>query len=542
MAPATILHGGSCCLLWLLYLAWVKTTDWINKDTQILKLNFMLWNPVNFFPFFVVFLILALSLPFVIGYGALVLSWLVPLFFYIFKRNASVEEHEKVLTVNHFRHLLASGGQSMGVDIKTEKTAAHDKGAPVDLTATSAATDAKNQANMILARQNEGYVSTKDLIADAIDQRGQKIMLDTAAEEVTVRYQIDGVWHQADPIERETGDMIVEVFKHLSSVDIAERRKRQAGQFKLKYKELKCRASMVSQGTKTGERTIVNFIEDGISIDDLEAAGMRPKMAAKLKETLAEPSGILVFSSIPGGGLSSTVALAGKMSDRYMRDFTSFQSGKNPEPVAENIAIESYDDASPVAEQLQTLFRKDPEVIIVHDLADKEILELVCNYSSKGKLVLTTIRAKEAVEALLRILVLKVPAKTVAPLTLAVVNQRLVRKLCSDCKEEYVPKPALLTKLGIPKGRVEHLYRPPTDEDLPVCKTCNGLGYLGRTSIFELLEVNDKVREALIKQPKLEVLRKVAKKTGHRSLQEEGVLLVAQGITSLAELSRALKS
>ena len=265
-------------------------------------------------------------------------------------------------------------------------------------------------------------------------------------------------------------------------------------------------------------------------------------MAAQLKKTLAEPSGILIFCSIPGGGLSTTVALAGKMSDRYMRDFTSFQNAASPEPVAENIAIETYDDKSPIAEQLQTLFRKDPEVIIVHDLVNKEILELVCKYTSQGKLVLTTIRAKEAVEALLRVLVLKVPAKTVAPLTMGVVNQRLVRKLCNDCKEEYAPKPELLKKLGIPKGRVEHLYRPPTDEDLPVCKTCSGLGYMGRTSIFEFLDVNDKVREAMIKQPKLEVLRKIAKKTGHRSLQEEGVLLVAQGITSLAELSRALKS
>jgi type II secretory ATPase GspE/PulE/Tfp pilus assembly ATPase PilB-like protein len=235
------------------------------------------------------------------------------------------------------------------------------------------------------------------------------------------------------------------------------------------------------------------------------------------------------------------VALAGKMSDRYMRDFTSFQNKAKPEPVAENINIAPYDDKSPVAEQLQTLFRKDPDVVIVHDLNDKEILELVCKNAAE-KMVITTVRAKEAVEALLRVLLLKVPATTVAPLLQTVVNQRLVRKLCEECKEEFVPSPALLKKIGIPADRVEHLYQPPTDEDQPVCKACGGIGYVGRTSIFELLQVDDSIREALVSKPKLEVLRQVAKKAGHRTLQDEGVLLVAQGVTSLAELSRALKS
>lgn len=528
-------------LIGVMFLIWVKTTDWINRDTQLLKLDHQLWNPVNFFPFLIVLLAVTLTLPFPIGFSALVLAWLVPLGVFIFQRNANVEEHEKVLTVDHFRHLIATGGRSMGMDINTEKKAAHEKGAPVDLTAISGPSDSKNQANMILARQSEGYVATKDLIADAIDQRGMKIMLDTDSEQVTIRYQVDGVWHEADPMEREVGDLVVEVFKHLSDADASERRKRQEGQFAIKYNNDKCTASLVSQGTKTGERSVVSFVREGIPYQDLGEAGMRNKLQEQLKEKLAEPKGILLFSSMPGGGLSTTVALAGKMSDRYMRDFTSFQSESNPEPVAENISIEAYDDKASVVEQLQTLFRKDPDVVIVHDLVDKEVLELVCKNASQ-KLVMTTARAKEAVEALLRVLLLKVPATTVAPLLLSVVNQRLVRKLCEECKEEFVPSPQLLKKLGIPAGRVEHLYQPPTDEEAPICKACGGIGYVGRTSIFELLEVNDSIREALIKKPKLDVLRMVAKKSGHRTLQDEGILLVAQGITSIAELSRVLKS
>ena len=96
----------------------------------------------------------------------------------------------------------------MGMDISTEKKAAHEKGAPVDFKALSGDNENKNQANMILARQNAGYVSAKELVADAIDQRGEKIMLDTDSEQVTIRYQVDGVWHEADPMDRDTGDVV----------------------------------------------------------------------------------------------------------------------------------------------------------------------------------------------------------------------------------------------------------------------------------------------------------------------------------------------
>jgi type II secretory ATPase GspE/PulE/Tfp pilus assembly ATPase PilB-like protein len=177
-----------------------------------------------------------------------------------------------------------------------------------------------------------------------------------------------------------------------------------------------------------------------------------------------------------------------------------------------------------------------------HDLVDAKVAEILCQRAADDKLIITSIRAKEAVEALLRVLLLKVSARDFAPAVMAVLNQRLLRKLCEACKEAYTPTAEMLKKLGIPPGRVEALYRPPQkDEQQPPCEACGGIGYVGRTSIFELLVVDDALREALVKQPDLEMLRKVARKSGHRNLQEEGLLLVAQGITSLAELNRALK-
>ena len=124
----------------------------------------------------------------------------------------------------------------------------------------------------------------------------------------------------------------------------------------------------------------------------------------------------------------------------------------------------------------------------------------------------------------------------------AVLCTRLIRKLCDACKVAYTPTPDLLKKLGIPQGKVEALYRSPKPEEVEKpCKECAGLGFKGRTGIFELLEVDDQMREVLLKKPQLELARKVARAAGMRPLQEEGLLLVAKGVTSLAELQRVLK-
>jgi type II secretory ATPase GspE/PulE/Tfp pilus assembly ATPase PilB-like protein len=132
----------------------------------------------------------------------------------------------------------------------------------------------------------------------------------------------------------------------------------------------------------------------------------------------------------------------------------------------------------------------------------------------------------------------------------AVLNQRLVRLLCETCRQAYEPPAQLLQKLGIPEGRVEVLFReyqppPPGSKkrkgEPEVCPDCGGIGYRGRTAIFELIKVTDDMRLALLKQPSLDALRQVSRKAGNRGLQEEGVLLVARGATAINELQRVLK-
>ena len=384
----------------------------------------------------------------------------------------------------------------------------------------------------------------KELVAELVRQRADKGMLDFTRDAVAVRFQIDGVWHESEAQDRESGDALLSVFKTMANLNVDERRKRQVGRFDAEYEGRSYQSMIISQGTQTGERAILQLDRPHSDFKSLRELGMREKMEEQLRQVMAADHGMVLISSAPAGGLTTTVRLALGLTDRYMRDIVAFQEKNAKEPVAENIEITTYDKAAGEVPQkvLESLLRKEPSGVVVNELPNAECAQMLCEHAAQGKLVITTIRAKEAVEALLRMLLLKVPASKFAPAITAVLNQRLIRKLCDECKQPYEPAPQLLQKLGIPAGRIDLLYRPPEpSEQDKVCRRCNGIGYFGRTSIFELLLVNDKIREALEKQPKLDVLRKVSRQAGNRNLQQEGIVLVAQGTTSVQELSRVLK-
>lgn len=542
--PGGYLSLFSLVVYWLMFLGWIKAVDWVNRDTMQTRMSTALWNPIVFFPFFFGFFLFALSVPYV-GWLLTLLALLGPLGAYIFIRNKKVEPQERVLTPDHLRHVFSSKARSVGVKVEAEKKLDYQKGAPVELTAMGAESDQANQANAIKSRQSPGYLDVKEVVAAALDLRADRIMLDYTQQGVAVKHQVDGVWHDAQPRDRESGDTMLAVMKTLANLNPNERRARQNGKFGAEYQGRKYTCRISAQGVQTGERVVVQFEGTEVPIESLEAAGMRPKMLEQLKESLSGSTGMAVLSAMPGGGMTTLLTLTMKSLDRYMRDFYIVEDKDSPEPEVENVQPVTYDAAGgqKPSDVFRELFHKAPDVIVVPNLSDPDTAAGLCEQAVEESLVICTLRAKEAAEALLRVLALKTPPNQFAPVAKLALNVRLVRKLCEECRQPYAPNPEMLKKLGVPPDRVQAFYRPPPPPEDPkdICRACRGIGYKGRIGVFELLTVNDKLREALVKQPKLEVLRKVARASGHRGLQEEGLVLVVKGVTSLQELQRVLK-
>jgi type II secretory ATPase GspE/PulE/Tfp pilus assembly ATPase PilB-like protein len=536
-------------LLWFVFLCWVRSTDWVSQDAQQLKLRWAMWNPIVFFTFFVGLLLFFIISVWPVGFGLLLVTYVAPLVSYIVYRNKQVRSsYDKVFTGRHIKRVMARKLNAIGIKVAGADIDPRELGPAIEYKAEGGANEREDSINLITVRQSAAYMPSRELINDALQQRATHVMLDFTPQAVAVRYQVDGVWHDRSSLEREAGDPIIEAFKTLAALKPADRRSRQAGTFGMTADKIKYTVKITTQGTQTGERALLQFDPVKVPKLDLKDMGMREKMLEQVNVLMTQ-KGMFVFSSMPAGGLTTTIDQVLSQTDRYMRNFVEVAEVTKPHRDIENVHLTTYSAAAgeTSAGVLPKLIRTYPDVIVLRDVADLETLTILCEQAAnEDRLVITSTRAKEAVEALLRLMMLKIPPADFAPGVIGVLNVRLVRKLCEKCKEAYPPPPEVLKQLGLPAGRIENLYRTPTQPIDPkkpdvVCDLCNGIGYFGRTGIFELLTVDDNIRKVLTTAPKLENLRLIARKLKHRSLQEEGVLLVARGVTSIQELLRVLK-
>lgn len=433
-----------------------------------------------------------------------------------------------------------------------EEKLPHEYFPPITFSAAGADNSAQ-QANLIQARQSPAFTHAMALAAEALVRRCDSIMLDFTREAVTVNFSIDGLWVAMPPRDRPTGDAMLACFKQLANLNVAERRAKQEAKFGAEFQGNKYNVFFLSQGVPTGERVNIKILPKKAKFARLEELGMRDKMIEQYKQLINRDTGLVILSAPPGNGLTTLWNVGLQGADRFVRDFVSVEDKRSTDEEIINVNQVKFDGAAGETPDtaLPKMLLKQPDVVVLPEPTNAESLRLALEYAERDeKMVITRASAKEAVEAILRIAQLKGPIDLIAKQLTMVVNMRLIRKLC-ECKQAYEPPPQLLQKLGIPAGRVQVLYRewqpPPPDpnakkqEEPQICQKCNGVGYLGRTGIFEMLVMNDQLRDALVKTPKLEILRQIARQTGNRTIQEEGILMVAKGDTSIQELQRVLK-
>ena len=537
----------------LVFWMWVLTVDWVSSDSEVLKIPTRFsWIMMNFFPFIVVGTIL-FYLPvenpilFYISYPLTVLAWLIPTFCYISVRNKPLPPFERVMTWDHIKYLMAVALSKVGVKVKLQKKTSYQVGAPIEIEAAGKNLDNPTlNARTLLARNHEGFNDLRKVVYDALERSADGIMFEFQAEQTLVREQIDGVWLDAAPIQKERGQLLNASIKYLIGGNPEEFRARQSGSFlAIVRKKKKFSADFIIQGTPTGEeKGIITFVIQKVPFNSLEELGMRPEMQEKTKLLINAPKGLVVFSAAPANGLRSTMNVVARTADRFTRDFATVEDSQNPYQNVENVMVNQYDSRkgeTPLT-VLPDVFFREPQVLLIRDLINKETFELCCNEIENNRLVITTIRAKDAADAMLRLLAMKIQPTLFASSIKAVVSQRLIRKLCPDCKEVFEPQPALLQRLGLPPDRVSQLYRvrsaPQPGEKRKPCMTCNDVGYKGRTALYEVIEVNDEIRKILVANPTPEMIRKAS---GSRGFLFEGSLLVAKGITSVEELARVMK-
>ncbi|MEL6110047.1 MAG: ATPase, T2SS/T4P/T4SS family [Planctomycetota bacterium] len=411
------------------------------------------------------------------------------------------------------------------------------------------------QSLLIATRQGAGYEVASGQISHAIQSRATHILLDFTATGCAMRYQVDGQWEQLPPFDRETGDAMLIALKQLCLLNPADRRSAQTGVVGVKLNKDKYDLRFQSQGVPTGERVLVQLEAKKIPFNELTDLGMRDKMVQMLKQQLNSDSNIVLITAPKSEGLSTTWNVTINAADRLIRDFQSFEEQSRPEPEIININPNFFggDTGLTLAEAVRKAILKEPDVFLFPELPDADVLETATNQLEHGKNVVTRMVASSAVEGFVRLLAQYPEMRsTLAEKTGCILSQRLVRRLCDNCKIGFQPPPQLLQQLGIPAGRVALLYQPfippPIEQQVdengrpaPItpCHACHGRGYLGRIAIFELLVPGPKLRDAVTKTQDVNRLTAIAKSEGFNTVQTEAVLTVARGLTSLEELKTA---
>jgi type IV pilus assembly protein PilB len=365
------------------------------------------------------------------------------------------------------------------------------------------------------------------LLMQAIKDRASDIHIEPFKNKINIRYRIDGVLYEIPPPSKHLLPAIVSRIKILSNLDIAERRLPQDGAFLVNVEKKGIDIRVSSIPTIYGEKVVMRILDKSSTPLDLKEIGFEPRDLENFKKAIFSPHGLILITGPTGSGKTTTLyaALNEIISPRKnistVEDPVEYKlEGINQVQIKPSIGLT-------FANTLRSFLRQDPDVIMVGEVRDLETAQICIRSSLTGHLVLSTLHTNDASSAISRLIDIGIEPYLISSSLLLVGAQRLVRRLCPECKEAYEPTAKLREEFKI---KQDLLYKPKG------CDYCSHTGYRKRTAIYEIIPVNDKLRELISRNASLGEIAKVVRDIGVNSLTESGIEKVEQGVTSIEEV------
>ena len=367
------------------------------------------------------------------------------------------------------------------------------------------------------------------LIRQAVKERASDIHIEPWADRIGLRYRIDGLLYDITPPARSLHAAITSRIKILGKLDIAEKRLPQDGGFSVQVdgRPVDCRVATIP--TAFGEKTAIRLLDRQNALVQLHQLGFAPRDLERFRQAFAHPYGLILITGPTGSGKTTTLYAA--LQER--RDpHKNFMTVEDPvEYRLEGITQVQVNAAIGLtfASTLRSMLRQDPDVIMVGEIRDLETAEICVRAALTGHLVLSTLHTNDAPSAVTRLIDLGVPPFLLSSTVVLVAAQRLMRKLCPACKEAYEPPPARVSELEL--SHPAPLYRGKG------CAQCSQTGYRGREAIYELMLMDNPLRDLISKGVSTHLLRDAAKQDGMTTLWDAGKRKVVEGLSSCEELS-----
>jgi len=374
---------------------------------------------------------------------------------------------------------------------------------------------------------------TDSILREAVSSQASDIHIEPFEDLVKIRFRIDGALIENNTISKSVYQSVLARFKIISNLNIAERRIPQDGKIRqaINGNDYDFRVSTIP--TIYGEKLVVRIYDIFTQTLGLKYLGARPHQEAQLREIITKPHGILLVTGPTGSGKSTTLYTFLKELNRGGVNVTTVE-----DPVENVIQGINQVQVNPKASltfssALRSILRQDPNIIMIGEIRDEETAQIAIRAAITGHLVLATLHTNDAIGSFDRLVDMGVPHYLVGDALIGAIAQRLVRKLCPRCKKEHETNESEMHLLNLTeKKTIMH----------PVgCESCNFTGYQGRTAVFEILEVDDKIRTMLSKERRSpEELKKILKKAGMYFLEDSCKALVLEGITSFEEYASTI--
>ena len=421
--------------------------------------------------------------------------------------------------------VYARATANMITDIKDEFDETYDLEGPIDIL------DASEDDAPVIKFVNS-------MIFRAVKEKASDIHVEPYEKEMIIRFRIDGVLYDILRQPKRAHAAITSRIKVMGTLDIAEKRLPQDGRIKIKLagKDIDIRLSTIP--TAHGERAVMRLLEQSDNVLELPSLGFPPSSMIKIEALIKKKHGIILVTGPTGHGKSTTLsACLAKLNSPErclitVEDPIEYQiHGVNQIQVNSKIELT-------FARALRSILRQNPDVIMIGEIRDKETAEIAVNASLTGHLVLSTLHTNDASGAPTRLIDMGVEPFLVASSLLGIIAQRLIRRVCLKCREEYTPNDVELSELGVERAKVAgaRFYR------ATGCPSCSGSGYSGRTVVHELMIIDDDLRQLIIKSMDSGTIKKKAVEHEMITLREDGVNKVMQGITTIEELMRATQA
>ncbi len=367
---------------------------------------------------------------------------------------------------------------------------------------------------------------------EAIRNRSSDIHFEPFEDEFKMRYRIDGVLYEMLPPPKSIAVAIASRIKVMANLDIAERRLPQDGRIELVVRGAPVDLRVSVLPTMFGESVVMRVLDRSNVSLDLDRIGLREDDQRIFRQLIKRPNGIVIVTGPTGSGKTTTLYSAlNDLNDVEVKILTS------EDPVEYDIdglvQVQINDEIGlTFARCLRHFLRQDPDVILIGEIRDLTTAEIAVQSSLTGHLVFSTLHTNDAPSSIARLLDLGLEPYLVTATLEGIVAQRLVRTICSRCKEEFTPTEEMLYELGLTPDQISGrtFFRGAG------CEYCRNTGYSGRMAIFEIMVIDDELRELIMKRSSTNLLRQAARKRGMRTLRESGLMAIYDGQTTIEEV------